>query len=477
MREKGSISRYTGDDIAMRLLRALLPVVVALWLPSPSNSYTPNNLLILTTGNEIKLYPLGSQQDGFTIDGNNFYLLKPNLFSIQDSYRQSILPPSESSDNLEPHITEIDYFFDRRFCDQSSKHHHYNHDCLVVVWLDSASKLIRIGSTLLSGDLLDGTTMADGRPVWLDMFPSIEISRFCPKGNTQIKSIIVDRETAMLYITARSDNGRWRLLSDKLSADPSKQFHALCDPINFFCPSWNASLYIKSVDIDRESVRSLFLLEQFNDGARLGSVKPDRVFQYNDCEIKTFGGKFDRIGANDNHTVSAMTTLLEPARKLIWLTTDNELFVSNTDGTQTHQLGKLAVKPTIGSVYAMHVLHNTLFISDSKRKSLISIDLKSASSQYNASQTIHHQVIVVESLGLFGFQLIDLDRGNHSRRERSCQISLIQPILVLLFVGFVIAFKKWMQKADVKMVADIIKDMEPSDGGVAYEKFKRKLPA
>lgn len=211
----------------------------------PSLPYTPSGgaksqqiepqvaskFIILTTGDQIKLYPLASDSDDqLGLSQNFWYSVKPIESDLTPEKREiltkldnkiytrwlfakaaaeadagnkakrkkSILPDSQGDDEyhnsgwLKPKITDVDYFFNMEFClhdqyvrladGETNSRLISDNDCLVIVWLDNNNSYVRYGSLDLTKNLIELQTESNrkshqDRVLWLNEFPPIYLHK------------------------------------------------------------------------------------------------------------------------------------------------------------------------------------------------------------------------------------------------------------------------------------------------------------
>lgn len=206
--------------------------------------------IILTTGHQIKLYPLTKRQlsvspsisDGDII-ANQHYLIQPREIlnenpldtihrlgdnplsrwvisrstQIHQNSRgkqqrkpsaKSIIPAHQASGDEDyyadassdsgwkkPLIVDVDYFFDSDFCDRDEERQSAHIQCLVIVWLDKRNKFVRYGSFNLSKHHLEQqnsnlSLAGKNKVLWLKEFPPIELVE--PSDSQTMKPVDIE---------------------------------------------------------------------------------------------------------------------------------------------------------------------------------------------------------------------------------------------------------------------------------------------
>lgn len=477
-----------------------------------------SKFLILTTGNEIKLYPLGlsSQQNKTLTNNGDYYLIRPVDFDVNDSdlpkrlganssftrwlfereairaarsdgsKRLSILPsrskPDHSAGNFDdrddelyqgasgwrrPWISDVDYFFDSTFClDQNSEDNRpagpYTTDsCLVVVWLDKRNKFVRFGSINLNEHPIEDLTAhhleaktsmqsASSSPstkkrdkvLWLHEFPPIDICNRAGELDIvhsvicDVSELAVQRARHELHITIYSEKLQIdRILSGQLrpSTIQREQFTDISLMTLRFCPSAPESRSnsgLKNLNIDETSGHWLFYMNRHNPtrimGLDLSSRQSNGLIRRN--RMSHFGyalqavvkdTRFDSSACRHEYTGMKdrepyVLTMTVDRAKLYWMMDNHEIFSSDLAAANVQLVGKLSAKPLIRSPDVMRMFHDTLFFSDTSRKSIMTYRLNkqplNQENQLAGSETRpNHQVLLVETPTIYGFRLIDMD--------------------------------------------------------------------
>lgn len=495
--------------------------------PSDNGHISQRRFIILTNGNEIKLYPLepinnnhdtrsdiqnsavkpskqNRQQDFI----NNYFLVKPldidldhyitvdNAFYRwqfakdvdrsmkilraiiykQDKKSTSILPDQTAEDQenyvesaklgwKKPLITDVDYFFSDDFCHKTSTgQEKQNSKCLVIVWLDKNNKYVRYGSidvgkipdftkitTTQNNNSTSKLSSANNKKkiIWIEEFPPYDICYHIAKhtfGRTtrecQVYGMVVDKKRGVLHVAANNAvNTSYpnRLLSGKISAYKRDRFAHSYEFMDRKVLSFNdrcaqkdiANSTLENLNVDEENGDWLFYLHKQQSASKIFALntyeKWDEVLKE---ETKSFDETASiQVVVQSLDTNDAISMSLDMEHKQIyWLTDKNELFSCNISGNNRKLVGRLSPKPAIRSPYAMQVSHDTLYLSDTVKRTIIAYPLKNnhvrqnsnSNSQTKTKFTIEpnkllqptHQVLLVETPALYGFRLINSEIPN-----------------------------------------------------------------
>lgn len=239
----------------------------AIDIQSANHPPDKRKFILLTNGNEIKLYPLEDKSSGRDFTSNHYviksldvdfsspntlYLRENNTFTRHQleknlkKLRKSRSDPKEhskfilpgqvdeedgqqlggSSDWKKPLIIDVDFFFDDNFCNTTRIS--TSPRCLVIVWLDKRNSYVHYGaintetipttSKSTSKDTNSGPSnntssrVSRIRELWIEEFPPYDICSYNLKENAtrpqrcNVYAMVVDKKRGAIHVAFSSES-------------------------------------------------------------------------------------------------------------------------------------------------------------------------------------------------------------------------------------------------------------------------------
>lgn len=395
-------------------------------IPISANNYLdPSKLIVLSTGAQLKLYPI---LDGNQVSTNNYYVLRTRskqkaMQQNESSKYRSILHSMELAEETlqSPQmITKMDTFLDARFCRSSLNSTCY---CLVVVWFDASDHSVHYGSVDLDPILSLGSIRQTDLPVRARQVDKVLSLREFVKpvrlsSESNVIAMTVDKILLRLYLATNETS------SDNLRSSQSIWSIALQPVIDTMATPQSTSA--------PELVRELHNFEQVKESSELivDELNGDLLY-YLDSSSKIrvlhlFNQQSQSVGATGTKLAS-FTWSTRAQRFFAIESATNEAISMDVSGDNISRLGSLQSKPQLRSIDRLDIMEKTLYVSDSIRKSIVCFDVasersaKSASlSNVNESISIggnsksnkSHRVLVVEMPTVLDFRSIDLSHAD-----------------------------------------------------------------
>lgn len=422
----------------------------AQWLPASTSNRDPvqtprsdqdTKLIVLSTGTQLKLYPLSESNQ---VSAHKYYVFKPRAIGWDPAKRtnqgHSELVRSgraeDQRDRLQvapskPFIANLDTFVDPRFCPNAT----YCDTCLVVVWFDQSDHSIHYGSADMrtvqprngteinnassGGSRIDQPTLARqvDRVLYLNEYvPPIAVCQTC-----NLLSLVVDKVRLKVYyavndtLTTTGEFGR-RFIGSvilKTLRDTSGTHER-----ELISERLDRRQAINSLIVDELSGSSLYYLDSTTKARVLQLGSKDSLGR-----VRNALGR--QMELNSIVNVKMDEGVLPPAKiaglvwstlhqRFYWLTdSTNQIYSSDVTGDNVVRIGEINSKPFIRSVDRMHLLDDTLFLSDSIKKSIISYGLKNMNNNHTDSHASRHRVVLVEMPTVLDFKPIDLREVYH----------------------------------------------------------------
>lgn len=307
-----------------------------------------------------------------------------------------------------PLITKVDYFYNAKYCDSNESGS--DNQCLVVIWLDKNNKFARYGSVILD-DKLNVLQEADNfrahnassnPSLLLDEFPPIDLCQQIGTADKdcEVQDMIVDKHKAKLVVimSAKNDLGQAhinRVLS--LELDSINHYNYQIKSKDVLVINENCSLTpfeSRLANLNLVNSNWLIYLEKSNGGKVMAvDIMPEQSFNRSASarQIQIFDVRYNlpigmmeksifdsKGGRKERRWPTPVAMALDRINlKLYFLMEDNRIFNTDLIGNNAQYLGQLPNKPIIRSPNDMQILGDSLLISDSSRRSLVSISLAS----------------------------------------------------------------------------------------------------
>jgi len=409
------------------------------WLIKPSEPAESRELLVARFGNNSLSRWLAERSNGRG-RASRAPILPTRSGADEEDY-------SGQSGWRKPWIVDVDYFFAREFCDRRKQGQPLEaSNCLVIVWLDKSNKLVRFGSLdLLANPIelpvkLDEASRKRSRLLKLHEFAPINVQRSVAnkKIEHQVHAIVVDKQRIRLFVVY-SDGQSYpnRILSTRLRPDrtPDEPNRSSDETIIAFNECHGRQIdptetSFENLSLDEESGDWLYYFDKFK-GGKIFVISVNRQFGpslYNSSssvqalvrDIPLGGWQWPLVGGakfKGSSTRAIGMAMDHEKRKLYWLDETRALYSCDLAGHDSRFIGQLSSRPEIQSPNSMHVFHNTLYISDSAKKSLVAYKIFEHEGSLNvaehdsnlAQSSPTHQVLLVEMPSLYGFRLVDMD--------------------------------------------------------------------
>lgn len=453
--------------------------------------------IILTTGKHISIYPLPSvsnNDSSNTLSSDFHYSVIPLEIDVNDSaFKQkfgntkfsrwvevnslqeksqgpkSILPAGDSekpffagdSGWIEPIISDVDYFFDLDFC--FSEEMVSDSQCLVIVWLDTQNKFIRLGSIdLLSNPIYapDNKHSTSGRhnrkpkgkqTLWLREFPPIDLieairlNSGSPRDESlQVLGMAVDKRRAVLHVTLGDNQHRPQMvLSGGLRCGRSELDETQLDgqSVHYIEKCQNeddqTSIDFMNMEIDEGDGDLLYFFDRRNGGQIFAMHLKNNNFISRKSEWKNSNTSLvlvthtssecnlpDILGGNRVHLQdrigAPIGVTLEPnGNRMYYLAMCGELHSCDLAGHNAEIVGHLPLWPPMRSPRSIRYFDGSIYFADDLKKSLVAYKLPERNSfggKTDSSQTpqLNYQVLLVAESKLLGFRLASVDQSAKS---------------------------------------------------------------